>query len=89
MIFIGAFLALGMSVCSASTPNMGQNLQIFSVDNSKGAYNAKSIEKAFNASGAIVDVNNNMNSIFEKRYGSVSHKAYNLAIFTNAKSVKN
>ena len=83
MIFIGAFLALGASVCSANT----QNIQIFSVDNAKGAINAKSIEKAFNASGVVVDVNNDMNSIFFKRYGHVHHKKYNLAIFTNNKIV--
>ncbi|WP_415405779.1 DUF302 domain-containing protein [Sulfurovum sp. CS9] len=82
-VFIGAFLVLGASVCAAET----QNIQIFSVDNSKGAINAKSIEKAFNDSGVVVDVNNDMNSIFSKRYGKVHHKNYNLAIFTNAKMV--
>ncbi|MFA6192097.1 MAG: hypothetical protein WC665_07065 [Sulfurimonas sp.] len=91
-IFVGVFLVLGTSVCSAKTPNAaeankGQNIQIFSVDNSNSAINAKSIEQAFNASGLVVDVNNNMNSIFEKRYGSVHHKAYNLAIFTSDKSI--
>jgi len=35
------------------------------------------------ASGLVVDVNNDMNSIFSKRYGKVHHKNYNLAIFTN------
>ena len=83
-VFIGAFLALGMSVCSASATSE-QNLRIFSSDNSKGSMNAKSIEKAFNASGVHVDVNNDMNSIFSKRYGFVHHKKYNLAIFTNKK----
>ena len=82
-VFIGAFLVLGASVCAEET----QNLQIFSVDNSKGAINAKSIEKAFNASGVVVDVNNDMNSIFSKRYGKVHHKNYNLAIFTNPELV--
>ncbi len=82
-VFIGAFLVLGASVYAEGT----QNLQIFSVDNAKGAINAKSIEKAFNDSGVVVDVNNDMNSIFSKRYGKVHHKNYNLAIFTNAKMV--
>jgi hypothetical protein len=72
MIFIGAFLALSASVCSANS----QNLQIFSVDNSKGAINAKTVEKAFGDVGVIVDVNNDMNSIFSKRYGKVHHKKY-------------
>jgi uncharacterized protein (DUF302 family) len=84
MVLIGAFLILGASVCSANT----QNIQIFSVDNSKGEINAKTIQKAFNASGNIVvDVNNDMNSIFSKRYGKVHHKSYNLAIFRNDKSI--
>ncbi len=82
-VFIGAFLLLATSVCAAET----QNIQIFSVDNSKGTFNAKSIEKAFNDSGVVVDVNNDMNSIFSKRYGKVHHKNYNLAIFTNPKLV--
>ncbi len=84
MVFVGAYLMLGASLCAAET----QNIQIFSADNSKGAISAKSIEKAFNASGNIfVDVNNDMNSIFSKRYGKVHHKNYNLAIFTNSKLV--
>ena len=93
MIFVSVFLALGISVCSATAANItqmnkGQNIQIFSVDNSNGAINAKSIEKAFNASGGVVvDVNNDMNSIFSKRYGKVHHKNYNLAIFRSDKSI--
>ena len=83
-IIVGAFLMLGASILSASE----QNLQIFSADNAKGAINAKTIQKAFDASGVVVDVNNDMNSIFSKRYGSVHHKNYNLAIFTNDKLVK-
>lgn len=83
MIFIGALLALGTSVCSANE----QNLQVFSASNANGTMSAKSIEKAFTASGVVVDVNNDMNSIFSKRYGNVHHKKYNLAIFTNTKLV--
>ena len=84
MIFIGAFLVLGASVCSANS----QNLQIFSVDNSKGTITAKTVQKAFGEVGVIVDVNNDMNSIFSKRYGKVHHKKFNLAIFTNDKLLK-
>ncbi len=85
-IFIVLLLVVGASECFAKI-NEGQNLQIFSVDNSNGIINAKSVEKAFNESGLVVDVNNDMNSIFSKRYGSVHHKNYNLAIFTNEKLV--
>ena len=83
-IVVGAFLMLGASFLSASE----QNLQIFSTDNAKGTIDAKSVQKAFGESGVVVDVNNDMNSIFSKRYGSVHHKKYNLAIFTNDKLVK-
>ena len=88
MILVGAFLALGVSVCSAETPdvtqiNKGQNIQIFSVDNSSGAITDKSVNKAFAASGLVVDVNNNMNSLFSKRYNKIHHKTYYLAIFRN------
>lgn len=84
MIVTGALLMLGSSVLSAAE----QNLQTFSVDNSKGTINAKTVQKAFDDSGVVVDVNNDMNSIFSKRYGKVHHDKYNLAIFTNDKLVK-
>lgn len=88
IIFIGIFF-LTTSICSANTTdkNKGQNIQIFSTDNTNGAITAKSVEKAFNESGLVVDVNNNMNSIFEKRYKHVHHKKYNLAIFHHDKSI--
>jgi len=76
---MATFLVTGTSIYASGA----QNIQIFSVDNTKGTHNAKSIEKAFNTSGLVVDVNNDMNSIFSKRYGKVHHKNYNLAIFTN------
>jgi uncharacterized protein (DUF302 family) len=92
ILLTSAFLVLGVNVCFANETvttdkNKIQNLQVFSVDNTKGTINAKSIEKAFNASGLVVDVNNDMNSIFSKRYKHVHHKNYNLAIFHNDKSI--
>ena len=93
-IFLGIFLVLSVNNCFAQSPsieesNKGQNIQIFSLDNSNGKINAKSIEKAFNESGVTVDVNNDMNSIFSKRYGNIHHKNYNLAIFHDEKSILN
>jgi len=91
IILTATLLLLGVSISSAKTPQTetqkDKNIQIFSVDNAKGDITAKSIEKAFNDSGLVVDVNNNMNSIFEKRYKHVHHKNYNLAIFHNDKSI--
>jgi len=83
-ILLGAFLMLSATLLSASE----QNLRIFSVDNKSGKITAKTVQKAFATVGVIVDVNNDMNSIFSKRYGKIHHKKYNLAIFTNDKLVK-
>ncbi len=83
IIFTGLFLVISMGQCFSGTSNN----QIFSVNNAKGSISAKSIEEAFNKSGMLVDVNNNMNSIFEKRYKKVHHKSYNLAIFRNNKLI--
>ncbi|MDQ7045917.1 MAG: DUF302 domain-containing protein [Sulfurimonas sp.] len=80
------FMAVGLTVCSVHANE--QNLQIFSAPNEDAALSAKTIEKAFNKTGLFVDVNNDMNSIFSKRYGNVYHDKYNLAIFTNTKLVK-
>lgn len=78
IIFVSLFI-LSMTECFASTSNN----QIFTASNADGKITAKSIEEAFNAVGMRVDVNNNMNSIFEKRYKKIHHKSYNLAIFRN------
>ena len=82
-LLMSVVLMLGVNLFA----NEAQNVQIFSADNSKGLMSAKSVEEAFNANGLFVDVNNDMNSIFSKRYGKVYHKNYNLAIFTNKKLV--
>ena len=82
-IISALMLFIGMATCFASTANN----QVFSVDNAKGSITAKTIEKAFNESGMQVDVNNDMNSIFEKRYKKTHHTSYNLAIFRHNASV--
>jgi len=84
LVLVGTFLVLSINVCFAKASDVtNQNIQIFSVENKKNLIDAKSIEKAFNENGLVVDVNNNMNSIFEKRYGHIHHNKYNLAIFHN------
>jgi uncharacterized protein (DUF302 family) len=81
-LILASLFIFSMGQCFAST-----NHQIFSSDNTDGKITAKTIEEAFNTSDMYVDVNNDMNSIFSKRYKKVHHKHYNLAIFMNAKSV--
>lgn len=84
-LFIIALLLLTTTIAFASNE---QNLQLFSLKTSDSGINAKSVEKAFNASGLVVDVNNDMNSIFEKRYKHVHHQKYNLAIFHSDEMIK-
>ena len=86
-LLVGVVLLLTVDVFADKSHADSQNIQIFSVENQKGSIDAKSIDKAFGASGLSVDVNNDMNSIFSKRYGKVYHKNYNLAIFTNRELV--
>lgn len=81
LLLMGLVL-LSMQLFASSTNN-----QVFSMANADGKINAKSIEKAFNESDMHVDVNNDMNSIFSKRYKKTHHKNYNLAIFSNEELV--
>lgn len=82
-LILASFLLLGMGQALASNTFN----QVFSTDNTEAKLTAKTIEKAFNINGMHVDVNNDMNSIFSKRYKKTHHKAYNLAIFTHKESV--
>ena len=82
-ILLSAFFLLGMGQAFANV-----NHQVFSSSNTDAKITAKTIEKAFTDNGMLVDVNNDMNSIFSKRYKKVHHKAYNLAIFSNQKLVE-
>ena len=82
-----SILLTGLALVSMELFASSVNNQVFSVANADGKLNAKSIEKAFNESGMTVDVNNDMNSIFSKRYKKTHHKQYNLAIFSNNKSL--
>ena len=63
--------------------NKGQSVQIYSAPNTDGAITTKTIDEAFEKSGLTVGGDNNMNSPFEKRFGKVHYKTYNLAMFSN------
>ncbi|CAA6818888.1 MAG: Unknown protein [uncultured Sulfurovum sp.] len=78
-----SFILVALLLATVQSFASSANNQIFAVDNTDGKITAKTIEEAFNKSGMTVDVNNNMNSIFEKRYKKTHHKSYNLAIFSN------
>jgi uncharacterized protein (DUF302 family) len=63
--------------------NKGQSVQVYSAPNANGAITTKTIDEAFEKSGLTVGGDNNMNSPFEKRFGKVHYKTYNLAMFSN------
>jgi len=70
-LLMATFLFMGTSIYASEA----QNIQIFSVDNTKSTLNAKSIEKAFNASGLVVNVNNNYEFyLFKKIWKSTSQE---------------
>lgn len=83
-----AFLAVGTMAYSAVKTkavelNKGQSVQVFSAPNADGAITTKTIDEAFEKSGLAMGGDNNMNSPFEKRFGHVHYKTYNLAMFSN------
>ena len=87
-VLVVAFLALGTIGCAAVNPtvdtqNEGQSVQVYSAPNADGAITTKTIDEAFEKSGLMMGGDNNMNSPFEKRFGHVHYKTYNLAMFSN------
>lgn len=83
-----ALLALGTIVYAAGNKkvaelNKGQSVQVYSAPNADGAITTKTIDEGFEKSGMTIGGNNNMNSPFEKRFGKVYYKTYNLAMFYN------
>lgn len=83
-----ALLSLTTIGCAGITPNAGtenegQSVQIYSAPNVDGAITPKTIDEAFEKNGLTMGGDNNMNSPFEKRFGHVHYKTYNLAMFSN------
>ena len=82
-----AFLAIG-TISYAANPkgnslNNDQSVQVYSAPNTKDAITTKTIDEAFEKSGLTMGGDNNMNSPFEKRFGKVHYKTYNLGMFSN------
>lgn len=84
-ILITALITLGFTACS-TTPaapdvaelNKGQDIQIYTAPNADGKITAKSIEAAFASAGFTIDINNDMNGIFDKRFGGHWYETYHL-----------
>ena len=83
-----AFLLMGTMANAAVAKkavvqNEGQSVQVYSAPNADGAITTKTIDEGFEKSGLTMGGDNNMNSPFEKRFGKVHYKTYNLAMFSN------
>jgi uncharacterized protein (DUF302 family) len=84
-----AMLAIGTIANAAANKkvavelNKGQSVQVYSAPNTDGAITTKTIDEGFEKSGMTMGGDNNMNSPFEKRFGKVHYKTYNLAMFYN------
>lgn len=63
--------------------NNEQSVQVYSAPNPNGAITTQTIDEAFEQNGLSMGGDNNMNSPFEKRFGKVHYKTYNLAMFSN------
>ena len=82
-ILVTALITFGFTACTGTTPdiselNEGQDIQIYTAPNSDGKITAKSIEAAFASAGFMIDFNNNMNTVFDKRFGGHWYKTYRL-----------
>ncbi|MHC3995808.1 DUF302 domain-containing protein [Thiomicrolovo sp. ZZH C-3] len=72
------FLSLTLLI-SAAASETNQDIRIFTVENSSGKITGKSIEKAFEESGFLIDGNNDMNKPFKARFGATHFPVYRLA----------
>ncbi len=63
--------------------NNEQSVQVYSAPNQDATITTKTIDEAFEKNGLTMGGDNNMNFPFEKRFGKVYYKTYNLAMFSN------
>jgi uncharacterized protein (DUF302 family) len=87
-VILIAVLAIGSMLNAAGKTkvvelNQGQSVQVYSAPNADGAITTKTIDEGFEKSGLTMGGDNNMNNPFEKRFGKVHYKTYNLAMFSN------
>ncbi|MBU0631242.1 DUF302 domain-containing protein [bacterium] len=80
-IIVTALIMLGLTAHAASDvseSNKNQDIQIYTAPNVDGKITAKTIDEAFAAAGFTIDFNNNMNSVFDKRFGGHWYGTYHL-----------
>ena len=71
-------LVLTTMLVTGVAASAGDDVQIYTADNSKGTITAVSIEKAFENAGFSISGNNNMNIAFNGKFKKTHHKMYHL-----------
>ena len=71
-------LVAALLLVTAVTASAGQDIQIYTTDNSKGKITGASIEKAFEEAGFLISGNNDMNVAFKSKFQKTNHKMYHL-----------
>jgi uncharacterized protein (DUF302 family) len=71
-------LVTALLLVTGVTASAGQDIQIYTTDNSKGKITGASIEKTFEKAGFLISGNNDMNIAFKSKFQKTNHKMYHL-----------
>ena len=80
---IYTLLIVAMLFGTTSVFAKAQNIQIYTAPNKSGKITKDTIESAFKKAGFAIDGNNNMNTPFKQRFGSIYYKTYRLMFVHN------
>lgn len=80
-IMKGMLLIVFMLTGAAATEATTQDIQVFTVDNSKGKITPETIEAAFKKAGFYISANRDMNGPFKKQFKETTFDVYNLFTF--------
>ena len=71
-------LVTALMLVTGVTASAGQDIQIYTTDNSKGKITGASIEKTFKDAGFLISGNNDMNVAFKSKFQKTNHDMYHL-----------
>ena len=71
-------LVTAIMLVTGVAASAGQDIQIYTTDNSKGKITGETIEKTFADAGFLISGNNNMNVAFKSKFQKTNHKMYYL-----------
>ena len=71
-------LVTALLLVTGVTASAGQDIQIYTTDNSNGKITGASIEKTFEEAGFLISGNNDMNVAFKSKFQKTNHKMYHL-----------